>query len=116
MKYLFVFALLVGAFVANSFAANDYLWGEITSKDHLISKERVSKGFVVGLRVTKKYVFKQKDNLNALTITAIKVIDKKKSGASVTLVNGGPGWKGATLLFKSKRGKGIKDVVEIYGH
>ncbi|XP_020712798.1 probable salivary secreted peptide isoform X1 [Ceratitis capitata] len=117
MKSLLIYALFICIFTTYAYAGTDYLWGEITDKDYLISKETVSKAFVVGLSVSKKYVFKQKvkDNLNAFTITAIKVTDKKKSGATVTLVSGGLGSKGVTLLFKSQRGKSIKDVVEIYG-
>lgn len=56
------------------------------------------------------------NNLNALTITAIKVTDKKKSnGATAVLLSGGPGSKGATIKFTSERGCGIKDIVEIWG-
>ena len=54
--------------------------------------------------------------LGALTITGIRVIDqKKKDGATAQLTNGGPGSKGATIMFKSQRGSGIKDIVEIWG-
>lgn len=63
-----------------------------------------------------KVLFNSQDNLDALTITAIKVTDKKKSnGATAVLVSGGPGSKGATIKFTSQRGYGIKDVVEIWG-
>jgi len=51
-----------------------------------------------------------------LTITAIRVTDKKKkNGATAVLVAGGPGSKGATIEFTSERGYGIKDMVEIWG-
>jgi len=53
-----------------------------------------------------------------LTITAIKVTDKKKegNGATAVLVAGGPGSKGATIEFTSERGHGINDLVEIWGY
>ncbi|KAH8272026.1 hypothetical protein KR018_007039 [Drosophila ironensis] len=98
-------------------ASNDYLWGKVDDNNYQLAKDKVSKAFFVGIVQTKKYVFKQADNLNALTITAIKITDKKKNnGATAELVSGGPGSKGATILFKSKRGYGINDIVEIWGH
>ena len=39
----------------------------------------------------------------------------KKDGATADLVSGGPGSKGATIKFRSERGKSIKDQVEIWG-
>lgn len=39
----------------------------------------------------------------------------KKNGATAALISGGPGSKGATIKFKSERGKSIKDEVEIWG-
>ncbi|XP_023178488.2 probable salivary secreted peptide [Drosophila hydei] len=108
--------LLCAVGLASVNAGNDYLWGEIGPNDYHLAKDTVSKAFFVGLVQSKKYVFKQKNNLDALTITAIKVTDKKKSnGATAVLVAGGPGSKGATIQFTSQRGYGIKDVVEIWG-
>ncbi|XP_017055743.1 uncharacterized protein LOC108097745 [Drosophila ficusphila] len=116
MKYPTIILLVVAAYVLPTFAGNDYLWGEIGPNDYKLAKDTVSKAFFVGLVQTKKYVFKQSDNLNALTITAIQVTDKKKShGATAVLVSGGPGSKGATIKFTSERGYAIKDVVEIWG-
>ncbi|XP_017029867.1 uncharacterized protein [Drosophila kikkawai] len=119
MRY---FTLLAAALVVlacalpRTYAGNDYLWGEIGANDYKLEKTTVSKAFFVGLVQTKKYTFKQSDNLNALTITAIKVTDKKKrNGATAELISGGPGSKGATIKFTSVRGGGIKDVVEIWG-
>ncbi|EDW02375.1 probable salivary secreted peptide [Drosophila grimshawi] len=104
------------ALVTSVYGGNDYLWGEIGPNDYHLAKDTVSKAFFVGLVQTKKYVFKQKNDLNALTITAIKVTDKKKSnGATAVLTSGGPGSKGATIVFTSERGSGIKDLVEIWG-
>lgn len=40
--------------------AADYQWGEPGPKDFLIAKDKVKKAFFLGLRVTKKYIFKQK--------------------------------------------------------
>ncbi|XP_065370146.1 probable salivary secreted peptide [Calliphora vicina] len=115
MKNLLVLSILLVTVVVSVSAGNDYLWGEIGSRDTLISKKIVSKAFVVGLVVKEKYVFKQ-DNLNAYTITAVKVTDKKKKdGATAELISGGPGSKGATIRFTSQRGHGIKDEVEIWG-
>ncbi|TMW45194.1 hypothetical protein DOY81_009726 [Sarcophaga bullata] len=106
--------LIIGCLVAVQ-AGKDYLWGEIGQKDILIEKKIISKAFFLGIHVTEKYVFKQ-DKLNAYTITAIRVTDlMKKNGATAQLVSGGPGSKGATIKFKSERGKGIKDQVEIWG-
>ncbi|XP_033234924.1 uncharacterized protein [Drosophila pseudoobscura] len=97
-------------------ATNNYLWGEIGANDYKLAKDTVKKAFFVGLVQTKKYVFKQSDNLDALTITAIQITDKKKNnGATAELTSGGPGSKGATILFNSVRGYGINDVVEIWG-
>ncbi|EDV41416.1 uncharacterized protein Dana_GF20010 [Drosophila ananassae] len=116
MKSRLIFVLAITAYIIPSFAFNNYLWGEISGNDYILAKDKVSKAFFVGLVQTKKYVFKQKDNLNALTITAIKITDKKeKNGATAELLSGGPGSKGATILFQSKRGYGINDVVEIWG-
>ncbi|EDX16521.1 uncharacterized protein LOC6740043 [Drosophila simulans] len=116
MKYTTIILFALAAFVLPTFAANDYLWGEVGANDYKLAKDTVSKAFFVGLVQTKKYVFKQSDNLNALTITAIKITDKKKShGATAVLVSGGPGSKGATIKFTSERGYGIKDTVEIWG-
>ncbi|KAH8374154.1 hypothetical protein KR200_003111 [Drosophila serrata] len=116
------FTLLVTALVVLACAlpriqaGNNYLWGEIGNNDYKLAKDTVSKAFFVGLVQTKKYTFKQSDNLNALTITAIKITDKKKSnGATAELISGGPGSKGATIKFTSVRGYGIKDLVEIWG-
>ncbi|XP_030383985.1 probable salivary secreted peptide [Scaptodrosophila lebanonensis] len=110
-------SLVLGSvFVASVSAGNDYLWGEIGPNDYKLAKDTVKKAFVLGLVQSKKYVFKQSNNLDALTITAIRVTDKKSSdGATAQLTSGGPGSKGATITFKSQRGKGIKDVVEIWG-
>lgn len=130
--------LLCVVLVSSVYAGNDYLWGEVGDNDYKLAKDTVSKAFFVGLVQTKKYVFKQsvcralvpllllldlyivllspQNNLDALTITAVKVTDKKKShGATAVLVSGGPGSKGATIEFTSERGYGIKDVVEIWG-
>ncbi|XP_034102067.1 uncharacterized protein LOC133842337 [Drosophila sulfurigaster albostrigata] len=108
--------VLCCALLSTVYAGNDYLWGEIGDNDYKLAKDTVSKAFFVGLVQTKKYVFKQSNDLNALTITAIKVTDKKSSnGATAVLVAGGPGSKGATIQFTSQRGYGIKDVVEIWG-
>ncbi|KAH8373055.1 hypothetical protein KR009_011194 [Drosophila setifemur] len=116
MRYSIIFFLIFIAFFDSTCAVNNYLWGEAGPTDYKLAKDTISKAFFVGLVQTKKYVFKQSDNLNALTITAIKITDKKKSnGATAELLSGGPGSKGATILFKSKRGFGIKDVVEIWG-
>ncbi|XP_017064002.1 uncharacterized protein LOC108103141 [Drosophila eugracilis] len=116
MKFTTIILFALAAFVLPTFATNDYLWGTIGDNDYKLAKDTVSKAFFVGLVQTKKYVFKQSDNLNALTITAIKITDKKKShGATAVLSSGGPGSKGATIKFTSERGYGIKDVVEIWG-
>lgn len=51
-------------------------------------------------------------------ITQIRSIDQKfknNNGASVALINGGPGQTFATLRYQSKRGHSIDHVVEIYG-
>lgn len=98
-------------------SAKNYEWGERGGKDILLAKEKVSKLFVIGLSVSTKYTFYQKSYLDARTITYIEVEDQKKKdkGAVVTLVSGGPGSKGCTLKFKSERGKGINDIVKIYG-
>ncbi|KAH8296919.1 hypothetical protein KR044_001053 [Drosophila immigrans] len=108
--------VLCGALLTTVYASNDYLWGEIGPNDYQLSKDTVKKAFFVGLVQHKKYVFKQDNNLNALTITAVKITDQKKSnGATAVLSAGGPGSKGATINFTSERGYGIKDVVEIWG-
>ncbi|XP_041450355.1 uncharacterized protein LOC121404614 [Drosophila obscura] len=97
-------------------ATKNYLWGEIGVNDYKLAKDTIKKAFFVGLVQTKKYVFKQSDNLDALTITAIQITDKKKNnGATAQLISGGPGSKGATILFESERGYGINDLVEIWG-
>ncbi|EDW74487.1 probable salivary secreted peptide [Drosophila tropicalis] len=121
-NYLSSLLLTIGLVVCIAYlvpgasAGNDYLWGEIGPNDYKLAKDTVKKAFFVGLVQTSTYTFTQKDNLNALTITAIQVTDKKKSnGATAQLISGGPGSKGATIKFKSKRGYGIKDVVEIWG-
>lgn len=67
MKSLLIYALFICIFTTYAYAGTDYLWGEITDKDYLISKETVSKAFVVGLSVSKKYVFKQKVKVKLLT-------------------------------------------------
>ncbi|XP_034650153.1 uncharacterized protein LOC117889790 [Drosophila subobscura] len=104
------------AFQEPVYATNNYLWGEIGSNDYKLAKDTIKKAFFVGLVQTKKYVFKQSDNLDALTITAIQITDQKKNnGATAELISGGPGSKGATIFFKSVRGYGINDVVEIWG-
>ncbi|KAH8323647.1 hypothetical protein KR074_008454 [Drosophila pseudoananassae] len=116
MMSRFIFLLAFAAYIIPIFAFNNYLWGEISPNDYILAKDKVSKPFFVGLVQTKKYVFKQKDNLNALSISAIKITDKKeKNGATAELLSGGPGSKGATILFQSKRGYEINDVVEIWG-
>ncbi|XP_064547940.1 uncharacterized protein LOC135435009 [Drosophila montana] len=108
--------VLCCVFLTSAYAGNDYLWGEIGPNDYQLAKDTVSKAFFVGLVQKKKYVFKQSDNLDALTITAIRVTDKKKSnGATAVLTAGGPGSKGATIQFTSQRGYGIKDLVEVWG-
>lgn len=114
----FLGLVLCGVFLTTVYGGKDYLWGEIGPHDYHLAKDTVSKAFFVGLVQHKKYVFKQSDNLNALTITAIKVTDKKKegNGATAVLVAGGPGSKGATIEFTSERGHGINDLVEIWGY
>lgn len=59
MKHLLILSVLLITLLVSAQAGNDYLWGEIGSRDTLISKVIVHKPFVVGLVVTKKYVFKQ---------------------------------------------------------
>ncbi|XP_017012991.1 uncharacterized protein [Drosophila takahashii] len=116
MKYTVLILFAIAAFVLPAFAGNDYLWGTIGDNDYKLAKDTVKKAFFVGLKVKKTYTFKQSDNLNALTITAIKVTDKKKShGATAVLKSGGPGSKGATIAFTSDKNYGISDVVEIWG-
>ncbi|KAI8034222.1 uncharacterized protein LOC128264740 [Drosophila gunungcola] len=116
MKYPTIVLFALAAYVLPALAGNDYLWGEIGANDYKLAKDTVKKAFFVGLVQSKKYVFKQSENLNALTITAIRVTDKQKShGATVVLASGGPGSKGVTLKFTSERGYGIKDIVEIWG-
>ncbi|KAH8370443.1 hypothetical protein KR093_003556 [Drosophila rubida] len=108
--------VLCGVLLTSVYAGNDYLWGEVGPNDYKLAKDTVSKAFFVGLVQTKKFIYEQKNNLNALTVTAVKVTDKKKNhGATCELVAGGPGSKGVTLKFTSERGYGIKDVVEIWG-
>ncbi|KAH8346051.1 hypothetical protein KR084_009243 [Drosophila pseudotakahashii] len=136
-KYTVLILFAIAAFVLPVFAGNDYLWGTIGDDDYKLAKDTVKKAFFVGLKVKKTYTFKQsvsniqiftiillyniifvilQDNLNALTITAIKVTDRKKShGATAVLKSGGPGSKGATLAFTSETGYGISDYVEIWG-
>ncbi|ALC41456.1 CG34026 [Drosophila busckii] len=115
-KLTLIATLLVGVFLVGAYAGNDYLWGEVGANDYKLAKDSVHKAFFVGMVLNKKYVFKQKNNLDALTITAIKITDKKKSdGATAVLTHGGPGSKGATIMFTSQRGHGISDVVEIWG-
>ncbi|KAL7724720.1 hypothetical protein ACLKA6_020035 [Drosophila palustris] len=112
----FVGLLLCGVFLTTVYGGNNYLWGEIGPNDYHLAKDTVSKAFFLGLVQHKKYVFKQSNNLDALTITAIRITDKKKdNGATAVLVAGGPGSKGATIEFTSQRGYGIKDLVEIWG-
>ncbi|XP_016948738.1 uncharacterized protein LOC108023633 [Drosophila biarmipes] len=116
MKYPTLVLLALAALVLPTLAGNDYLWGTIGDNDYKLAKDTVSKAFFVGLVQKKTYVFKQSNNLDALTITAIKVTDKKKShGATAVLTSGGPGSKGATIKFTSERGYGISDLVEIWG-
>ena len=115
MKHSFIVLFLATVYFASSFAGNDYLWGDIHPNDYLIKKDTVSKAFFVGRSVSTKYVFKQQNDLNALTITGIRVVDKKKHGATAQLLSGGPGSKGVTIKFVSQKGKGISSVVEVYG-
>lgn len=116
MKFLVLFALFLAA-VAIVNAKNNYEWGQKGEKDILLAEEKVSKAFIVGLSVSTKYTFSQKNNFDAKTITYIEVNDQKKGekGAVTTLLSGGPGSKGCTLKFKSQTGKGINDIVKIYG-
>ncbi|XP_055840373.1 probable salivary secreted peptide [Episyrphus balteatus] len=110
--------LLLAVFVTlvSFVLAAEYQWGEAGPKDYLMKKDKVKKRAIWGFRVTKKYVFKQK-TVDALTITAIKAYDKKsKYDSTVELVSGGLGSKGVTLKLKSKRGKRIYTIVEIYGY
>lgn len=115
MKFVPLFTLFVCVAIVS--AKNNYEWGEKGEKDILLAEQKVSKLFFVGLSVSTKYTFYQKDYTDSKTITYIQVDDQKKKnkGAVVTLVSGGPGSKGCTLKFKSKRGEGISDIVKIYG-
>ncbi|XP_055916436.1 uncharacterized protein LOC129949177 [Eupeodes corollae] len=113
MKFVLLLIVLV-ALVA-CIQAGEYQWGEPGPKDFLIAKDKVKKRYVWGLKVSKKYVFKQK-KVDALTITAIRVKDiKKKYDSTAELVSGGLGSKGCTIRLKSKRGKSIRSRVEIWG-
>ena len=116
MKFVVLFACLFAA-VAIASAKNDYEWGQKGDNDILLAEQKGSKAFILGLSVSTKYTFSQKGNLDAKTITFIEVNDNKKegNGAIVTLSSGGPGSKGCTLKFKSQKGKGINDIVKIYG-
>ncbi|XP_037950878.1 probable salivary secreted peptide [Teleopsis dalmanni] len=115
MKCAFVLFLVSCALVAQTYAGNNYEWGQKGNNDWLIAEDTVQKAFIVGISVSKKYVFKQKDSNNAYTITAIVITDKNsKNGTTAELLSGGPGSKGATIQFKSGKGAGIKDVVKIY--
>ncbi|XP_055916434.1 uncharacterized protein LOC129949175 [Eupeodes corollae] len=114
MKFVLIFIFLV-TFVTYIQAA-DYQWGEPDGpKDYLIAKDKVKKIFFLGLRVTKKYIFKQRDT-DALTITAIRITDiKKKYDSTAEIISGGLGSKGVAIRFKSKKSKSIKSLVEIWG-
>lgn len=116
MKFLVLFALLCAVAIVSG-EKKDYEWGQKGAKDILLAEHKVSKLFIVGLSVSTKYTFSQKNYLDAKTITYIEVKDQKKEekGAVVTLLSGGPGSKGCTLKFKSQTGKGINDIVKIYG-
>ena len=69
MRYLLAVVFCLGTLLAVASAGNDYQWGEIGPDDILLAKDLVTKTFVVGLTVSKKYVFKQKVSRKASKVS-----------------------------------------------
>ncbi|XP_075168492.1 uncharacterized protein LOC142240674 [Haematobia irritans] len=93
----------------------DFVWGKITSDDVLIGRRVMDFPLTKELHHTEKIVFPLEGYTNKKPLSAIRVIDRTNSIASVKFISGGLGQTHTTLVVKSRHKKPLHITIEYYG-
>ncbi|CAD7086115.1 unnamed protein product [Hermetia illucens] len=118
MKHLPIVVLaILSVFVYNTSARN-FTWGNPSPFDSILDRAIVIKKSKWNRVVTEHCYYPKEGLYNSWTITGIRVTDQYTNGKGglAILLWGGPGYKKAKILLKSRMGHGFHFIIEIYGY